>query len=191
MSQSLDRLIHNDVLKLRKIRYESRDTSKELSVLSINMVNLLNVPDERMDEFMNYSTKIMSNLQNLADRIQLLTEQNYYYVANSHTQMSDEQVVEIETIITELNKLSDNIIDVINNVAQYEEAEIDEKIGNFKKLVEQYNKIQLERVKVSPKPIKRNLLYFTILSDVDLIADNTKSLYKSLRKVFKKITKEK
>jgi Na+/phosphate symporter len=133
----------------------------------------------------------MSNLQNLADRIQLLTEQNYYYVANSHTQMSDEQVVEIETIITELNKLSDNIIDVINNVAQYEEAEIDEKIGNFKKLVEQYNKIQLERVKVSPKPIKRNLLYFTILSDVDLIADNTKSLYKSLRKVFKKITKEK
>ena len=191
MSNSLDRLIHNDVVKLRKLRYEARDTSKELSILSINMVNLLKVPDERMNEFTNYSTKIMSNLQNLADRIQLLTEQNYYYVANSHTQMSEEQIVEIETIISELNKLSDNIIDVINNVEQYEDAEIDDKIDSFKKLIEQYNKFQLERVKVSPKPIKRNLLYFTILSDVDLIADNTKSLYKSLRKVFKKITKEK
>lgn len=191
IAESLDRLVHSDALKLRRLRAEARDTAKEVNILSINIINLLKIPDERMEEFMNYSTKIMSNLQNLADRVQLLTEQNYYYVANSHTQLSEEQAREILEIANDLNDFAKVILDVINNVEDYKEADIEERIEAFKKKIDNLNRLQIERVKHSPKPIKRNLLYFTILSDMDLIADNSRSLYRALRKVFKKIVKEK
>lgn len=187
---SLDRLVHNDAVKLRKLRSEARDVAREVNILSINIINMLKVPDERMNEFMNYSTKIMSNLQNLADRVQLLTEQNYYYIANSHTLLSEEQSKEIQLIADNLTEFSNVIMKVINNVEDYKEADIEDKIDLFKKKIDELNKLQVERVKHSPKPIKRNLLYFTILSDMDLIADNSKTLYRALRKVFKKISKE-
>ncbi len=187
---SLDRLVHNDALKLRKLRSEARDVAREVNILSINIINMLKVPDERMDEFMNFSTKIMSNLQNLADRVQLLTEQNYYYIANSHTLLSEEQAKEIQSISDNLSQFANIIMNVINNVEDYKEADIEEKIDAFKKKIEELNKLQVERVKHSPKPIKRNLLYFTILSDMDLIADNSRTLYRALRRVFKKISKE-
>jgi len=191
IAESLYKLVQNDALKLRRLRAEARDTSKEVNILAINIINLLKIPDERMNEFMNYSTKIMSNLQNLADRVQLLTEQNYYYVANSHTQLSDEQAQEITEIANSLNEFAKVILDVINNVEDYKEADIEERIEAFKKKIDSLNKLQIERVKHSPKPIKRNLLYFTILSDMDLIADNSRTLYRALRKVFKKIVNEK
>lgn len=190
VSLSLDRLINRDTLKLRKLRYDARDTSREVSILSINMINLLKVPDTIINEFVNYSTKIMANLQNLADRVLLLTEQNYYYVANSHHQLTEEQIEEVKVIINFLNKLGDDLINTINNVQQYKESDIESKIDEFRNHIESFTKEQLKRVKDAPKPIKRNLLYFTILSDMDLIADNTKGLYKSLRKVFKQIKKE-
>ena len=190
IAKSLDRLVHNDALKLRKLRAEAREVANEVNILSINIINLLKVPDERMEEFMNYSTKIMSNLQNLADRVQLLTEQNYYYVANSHALLSEEQAKEIQSIADNLLQFSTLIMNVINNVEEYKEADIEEKIDAFKKKIDELNKLQVERVKHSPKPIKRNLLYFTILSDMDLIADNSRTLYRALRKVFKKINKE-
>ncbi len=191
IAESLYKLVQNDALKLRRLRAEARDTSKEVNILAINIINLLKIPDERMNEFMNYSTKIMSNLQNLADRVQLLTEQNYYYVANSHTQLSDDQAQEITEIANSLNEFAKVILDVINNVEDYKEADIEERIEAFKKKIDSLNKLQIERVKHSPKPIKRNLLYFTILSDMDLIADNSRTLYRALRKVFKKIVSEK
>lgn len=187
---SLDRLVNNDAIKLRKLRAEARDVSREVSILSINIINMLRVPDERMNEFMNFSTKIMSSLQQLADKVQLLTEQNYYYIANSHTFLSEGQINEIKSITEYLTQLSNNILNVINRVEDYKEADIELKIEEFKKKIEHLNKLQVERVKHSPKPIKRNLLYFTILSDLDLIADNSQNLYRALRKVFKKISKE-
>lgn len=187
---SLDRLVNNDAVKLRKIRAEARDVAREVNILAINIINMLKIPDERMNEFMNYSTKIMSNLQNLADRVQLLTEQNYYYIANSHTLISEEQAKEILSISDDLQKLANEIMEVIHNVEEYKEADVEAKIDNFKKKIDDLNKLQVERVKHSPKPIKRNLLYFTILSDMDLIADNTRSLYRALRRVFKRITKD-
>lgn len=187
---SLDRLVHNDAIKLRKLRADARDVAREVNILSINIINLLKVPDERMNEFMNFSTKIMSNLQNLADRVQLLIEQNYYYVANSHTLLSEDQAKEIQSIADNLSQFSAVLMNVINNVEEYKEADIEVKIDAFKKKIEELNKLQVERVKHSPKPIKRNLLYFTILSDMDLIADNSRTLYRALRKVFKKISKE-
>lgn len=190
VSLSLDRLINRDTLKLRKYRYDARDTSREVSILSINMINLLKVPESIVNEFVNYSTKIMANLQNLADRVLLLTEQNYYYVANSHHQLTEEQIEEVKVIINYLNTLGEDLINTINNVQQYKETDIEAKIDEFRNKIELFTKEQLKRVKDAPKPIKRNLLYFTILSDMDLIADNTKALYKSLRKVFKQIKKE-
>jgi len=136
IAESLYKLVQNDALKLRRLRAEARDTSKEVNILAINIINLLKIPDERMNEFMNYSTKIMSNLQNLADRVQLLTEQNYYYVANSHTQLSDEQAQEITEIANSLNEFAKVILDVINNVEDYKEADIEERIEAFKKKCE-------------------------------------------------------
>ena len=191
IAESLDKLVHNDGIKLRRLRAEARDVAKEVNILSINIINMLKVPDERMNEFMNYSTKIMSNLQNLADRVQLLTEQNYYYVANSHTHLSEEQATEIKEISNNLSEFASVIMNVINNVEDYKEADIEEKIEAFKNKIDTLNKLQVERVKHSPKPIKRNLLYFTILSDMDLIADSSRTLYRALRKVFKRIVKDK
>lgn len=189
VSDSLDRLVNNDALKLRKIRLEARDTAKDVNILSINMINMLKVPDEDISEFSNFSSKIMSNLQTLADRALLLTEQNYYYVANSHNQLSDEQADEVNFIVEQLNILSKEILENINNVFHYKESNISEQIQAFQLKLDEFNKNQLARVKETPKPIKRNILFFSILTDMDLIAENTKSLHKALRKVFKKIVK--
>ncbi|OGU56363.1 MAG: hypothetical protein A2X64_10990 [Ignavibacteria bacterium GWF2_33_9] len=189
VSTSLESLINNDGLKLRKIRSEAKVTAQDVNILSINIINMLEVPDENIEEFSNYSTKIIGNLQTLAHRALLLTEQNYYYIANSHTKLDEEQVAEIQYIIFKLNKMSAQILENLHNVIGFKESSFNENIEKFVDKIDEFNKNQLGRVKISPKPMKRNILFFSILTDMDLIAENSRQLYKSLRKVFKKIVK--
>ncbi|MEN6295829.1 MAG: inorganic phosphate transporter [Chloroherpetonaceae bacterium] len=190
LNQCINNLATNNAIKLRKNRKELKEIANKVSIFSSNLLNLLENSQDTLVDFSNSTTKVISALQNLTDKVQVASEQYYYYVANSHTQLLESQIKELTLITQSLNEIQKGLLNSAEQPVKFRELNLTERIDSLHALIETYTDHHLQRIKEVPKPVKRNLLYFNILSDLDDVTDTTKTLYKNLRKVFKRILPE-
>lgn len=189
VSRSIENLSTNNAIKLKKNRKDTKELVSKLNILTTSLLNLIENAQDSLLEYSKSTTKVISSLQNLSEKVQTMVEQYYYYVANSHTELLESQNKELSAITNILNEIHRGLDEAVKEPTQFREFHLDEKIKSLHQLIDNSTTEHLQRIKVVPKPVKRNLLYFNILSDLDNIADITDIMYKNLTKIYRNLIK--
>jgi len=184
LNHSIEDLIEHNPVKLKKNRKEAKNVENNVNILSTNLLNLIENSQDSPIEYSNSAMKVISALQNLTEKVKIMIEQYYYYVANSHSELLDSQVKELRLVNKKLDEIYKGLNECSKQPQKIKDYDLGEKIGSLNQFIEALTNQHLQRIKEVPKPVKRNMLYFNILSDLDNIADITKKIYKNLNKIY-------
>ncbi len=163
-------LIEEDIKILKKSKVNSKKVNRKLNTLIKKSVDF--IKSEKNDkDFESDILSIISNCQDIADRILTLTDQNYNYLNNNHHRLFPEQKQDIRDLSEYLQELLVIATKVHKNSFNITEDEIRSKELKLKEMVAAVNKNQVMRIKKLTTSLKRNVLILNIINDVDVIGN--------------------
>jgi phosphate/sulfate permease len=174
-------------LKISKVEAEEHDANSQVLIKNI-LKQLYKNKESEISEVYNFSKSLIT-LQDLADRVVLLTKQNHKYIDNNHHKFTPEQTAEIGGLIKGLNKLIDGSLKYLDtfDLSIMKELEMQHALNEAE--MKKLSKIQYFRIKESSGQYKKSMLYLNILSDVDFIGDKVLYIVKSAATLNEKIKK--
>lgn len=191
MNLSYSGLLASNLKNLKKSMVEASEHDKNCQMLIKNILKqLYKNKESEISEVYNFSTSLIS-LQDLADRVVLLSKQNHKYIDNNHHKFTAEQITEIGGLVKGLNLIIDSSLKYLDTFDQkiMKELEIQHALNEAE--LKKLSKIQYYRIKEASGQYKKSMLYLNILSDVDFIGDKILYIVKSAATLNDKIAKYK
>jgi Na+/phosphate symporter len=168
MSNSYNGLIENDIKILKKSRVNGRKVNKKLNSMVRKIVELVKMDHITQDLEFELVT-VTSICQDIADKIANLSEQNYSYLDNNHNKLFEEQMKDIKEMIIVLDNFSKLVIKSLKPESFISIEVYNSKEKNFREQMIVFNKNQINRIRKMSSSMKRNILMFNILNDVESI----------------------
>ena len=159
-------LTKSDIKTLKKARTNSRKLNKKLNSIIRKTVEYIK-SDLLMYEAEPELINIISNCQDMADRVVNLTEQNFSYLDNNHHKLFDDQLNDVIEMTKQTEAFSKMLVKGFKSdgVISLEELVAQEK--KFADLMNSFHKNQITRIRKLPSSMKRNILMLNILNDVE------------------------
>lgn len=186
---SYNGLIESQIPKLREARDKSKSNTASSLVLINNVLKRLKDTPDEDDETEFAYTQALGTFQDITDRLEYISRQNYSYINNQHEELSEEQKAEVTNINNELEMFFSFAVSILKDRKFEDFSELETKSKEIKRLLKLLNKRQLQRIKESTTNMKRSRLYLTIIADSDAfrievtkLVQASKSLYIQAKK---------
>lgn len=189
LSTSYSGFLTSSLKDLKKARTDAEEHDQNCQVLIKNILKQLYKNKEtEIFEVYDFSKSLIS-LQDIADRVVLLTKQNHNYLNNNHHKFTSEQIDEIARLLPLNSRLIDLVVEFLNSFKPEIMSEIEQQHKAIDIYLKQLSKIQYDRIKQTAGQYKKSMLYLNILSDTDFISDKILYIARSASLLNQRIAK--
>ncbi len=176
-SQSIHGLAKGDLSGLKKNRKAVSKYSEEIDDLRNDLFYFIkNLDESTIKGASNFYINVLAYLQDIAESLQYISKITYKHINNNHTNLTFNQIRELQEIDSELNNLYDEIQFVFskNNFKELNKL-IDKKQELYSSLKQKID-IQISRTKKDESSPKNTTLYFSILIESKDLVEKTMNL---------------
>lgn len=180
-SDTIDGLETEDNKKLKKIKRELESITAKTKYLKDNINTIVDKLREDSDEKAYYFVQVLDFMREILHSISFITGPSFEHVDNNHKPLIPEQIDELRTLNTSLEKLIGDIVRSIESGDYSIQDTILDDLSKFVELTEANNKKQIKRIKNAKVGTKNSLLYMNIINESKHLALHAGNLYKSQR----------
>ena len=176
-SQSIQGLAKGDLSGLKKNRKAVSKYSEEIDDLRNDLFYFIkNLDESTIKGASNFYINVLAYLQDIAESLQYISKITYKHINNNHTNLTFNQIRELQEIDSELNNLYDEIQFIFskNNFKELNKV-IDKKQELYSSLKQKID-IQISRTKKDESSPKNTTLYFSILIESKDLVEKTMNL---------------
>ena len=176
-SQSIHGLAKGDLSGLKKNRKAVSKYSEEIDDLRNDLFYFIkNLDESTIKGASNFYINVLAYLQDIAESLQYISKITYKHINNNHTNLTFNQIRELQEIDSELNNLYDEIQFIFskNNFKELNKV-IDKKQELYSSLKQKID-IQISRTKKDESSPKNTTLYFSILIESKDLVEKTMNL---------------
>ena len=176
-SQSIQGLAKGDLSALKKNRKAVSKYSEEVDDLRNDLFYFIkNLDEETIKGASNFYINVLAYMQDIAESLQYISKITYKHINNNHTNLTFNQIRELQEIDSELNNLYNEIQFIFSNANLKElNKVIDKKQELYSSLKEKID-IQIARTKKDESSPKNTTLYFSILIESKDLVEKTMNL---------------
>ena len=176
-SQSIQGLAKGDLSGLKKNRKAVSKYSEEIDDLRNDLFYFIkNLDESTIKGASNFYINVLAYLQDISESLQYISKITYKHINNNHTNLTFNQIRELQEIDSELNNLYDEIQFIFskNNFKELNKV-IDKKQELYSSLKQKID-IQISRTKKDESSPKNTTLYFSILIESKDLVEKTMNL---------------
>ena len=176
-SQSIHGLAKGDLSGLKKNKKAVSKYSEEIEDLRNDLFYFIkNLDESTIKGASNFYINVLAYLQDIAESLQYISKITYKHINNNHTNLTFNQIRELQEIDSELNNLYDEIQFIFskNNFKELNKV-IDKKQELYSSLKQKID-IQIARTKKDESSPKNTTLYFSILIESKDLVEKTMNL---------------
>ena len=176
-SQSIHGLAKGDLSGLKKNKKAVSKYSEEIDDLRNDLFYFIkNLDESTIKGASNFYINVLAYLQDIAESLQYISKITYKHINNNHTNLTFNQIRELQEIDSELNNLYDEIQFIFskNNFKELNKV-IDKKQELYSSLKQKID-IQISRTKKDESSPKNTTLYFSILIESKDLVEKTMNL---------------
>ena len=176
-SQSIHGLAKGDLGGLKKNKKAVSKYSEEIEDLRNDLFYFIkNLDESTIKGASNFYINVLAYLQDIAESLQYISKITYKHINNNHTNLTFNQIRELQEIDSELNNLYDEIQFIFskNNFKELNKV-IDKKQELYSSLKQKID-IQISRTKKDESSPKNTTLYFSILIESKDLVEKTMNL---------------
>ena len=176
-SQSIQGLAKGDLTGLKKNRKAVSKYSEEIDDLRNDLFYFIkNLDESTIKGASNFYINILAYLQDIAESLQYISKITYKHINNNHTNLTFNQIRELQEIDSELNALYDEIQYIFSNDNLKELNNVIDKKQELYSSLKQKIDIQISRTKKDESSPKNTTLYFSILIESKDLVEKTMNL---------------
>ena len=176
-SQSIHGLAKGDLSGLKKNRKAVSKYSEEIDDLRNDLFYFIkNLDESTIKGASNFYINILAYLQDIAESLQYISKITYKHINNNHTNLTFNQIRELQEIDSELNALYDEIQYIFSNDNLKELNKVIDKKQELYSSLKQKIDIQISRTKKDESSPKNTTLYFSILIESKDLVEKTMNL---------------
>ena len=176
-SQSIHGLAKGDLNGLKKNKKAVSKYSEEIEDLRNDLFYFIkNLDESTIKGASNFYINVLAYLQDISESLQYISKITYKHINNNHTNLTFNQIRELQEIDSELNNLYDEIQFIFskNNFKELNKV-IDKKQELYSSLKQKID-IQISRTKKDESSPKNTTLYFSILIESKDLVEKTMNL---------------
>ena len=176
-SQSIHGLAKGDLSGLKKNKKAVSKYSEEIEDLRNDLFYFIkNLDESTIKGASNFYINVLAYLQDISESLQYISKITYKHINNNHTNLTFNQIRELQEIDSELNNLYDEIQFIFskNNFKELNKV-IDKKQELYSSLKQKID-IQISRTKKDESSPKNTTLYFSILIESKDLVEKTMNL---------------
>ena len=176
-SQSIQGLAKGDLSGLKKNRKAVSKYSEEIDDLRNDLFYFIkNLDESTIKGASNFYINVLAYLQDIAESLQYISKITYKHINNNHTNLTFNQIRELQEIDSELNALYDEIQYIFSNDKLKELNKVIDKKQELYSSLKQKIDIQISRTKKDESSPKNTTLYFSILIESKDLVEKTMNL---------------
>ena len=176
-SQSIHGLAKGDLSGLKKNRKAVSKYSEEIDDLRNDLFYFIkNLDESTIKGASNFYINVLAYLQDIAESLQYISKITYKHINNNHTNLTFNQIRELQEIDSELNALYDEIQYIFSNDNLKELNKVIDKKQELYSSLKQKIDIQISRTKKDESSPKNTTLYFSILIESKDLVEKTMNL---------------
>ena len=176
-SQSIHGLAKGDLRGLKKNRKAVSKYSEEIDDLRNDLFYFIkNLDESTIKGASNFYINVLAYLQDIAESLQYISKITYKHINNNHTNLTFNQIRELQEIDSELNALYDEIQYIFSNENLKELNKVIDKKQELYSSLKQKIDIQISRTKKDESSPKNTTLYFSILIESKDLVEKTMNL---------------
>ncbi|RAR48182.1 inorganic phosphate transporter [Flavobacterium lacus] len=175
-SDVIDNLGLQDLNKLKENKKALKKLEKEVDELKSNVYYFIKNLDETSVEASKFYIMILGYLQDMIQSLAFITQNSYSHINNNHKQLKFNQIRDLKSIDTDVQKLFDTIETIFENknfdeldVVLREKATI---LNNVSELIQK----QITRIRTVETSPKNSKLYFALLLETNDLIKATMNL---------------
>lgn len=170
LSGSLDALLTQDRRTLRSYRKGTKKIARWASIITANVYKVLRLLSQgQVSRHPDFSLANKS-LQNISECYRDVIVRAYEHTRNHHSPLLSIQGQELAEAKEHLNRLLQEIIEVLSDRKPLDRASFDKRYEQFVEFSKQQNERQIERVRNRSSKTRLSILYYAILSDIERIS---------------------
>jgi phosphate/sulfate permease len=158
-------LFDEDRKKLKQIQTDTAELNAKTKKLKDNIHKTVDKLREDSVETGHYYVQALDYLREIAHCMNYISEPCYNHVNNNHKGLLASQRNETNKVSTEISKLINLSIEIINEQSFVRLEEALKIQANLLELIDQSRKNQVKRIKTSETGTKNSLLYLNLLSE--------------------------
>jgi phosphate/sulfate permease len=175
-SDVIDNLGLQDLNKLKENKKSLKKLEKEVDELKSNVYYFIKNLDETSVEASKFYIMILGYLQDMIQSLAFITQNSYSHINNNHKQLKFNQIRDLKSIDTEVQKLFDAIETIFEN-KNFEKLDevLKEKatiLNNVSELIQK----QITRIRTVETSPKNSKLYFGLLLETNDLIKATMNL---------------
>lgn len=175
ISSALDKtytgLIELNLASLKKARKTAKSNDFQTYLFLRNMLKSIQTLSNIGITFDFDLMKYFYGIQDMADRLNILTNQNFEYYDNVQNELSDHQKQELKSFLDDYLTFINLAANIIAEKSFHLTYQCEEKGAHLKREIERAAQLQIKRTRGSKGNLKRAMLYFSILTDMDFYID--------------------
>ncbi len=176
-SQSIHGLAKGDLSGLKKNKKAVSKYSEEIDDLRNDLFYFIkNLDESTIKGASNFYINVLAYLQDIAESLQYISKITYKHINNNHTNLTFNQIRELQEIDSELNNLYDEIQFIFSNNNFKELNKVIDKKQELYSSLKQKIDIQISRTKKDESSPKNTTLYFSILIESKDLVEKTMNL---------------
>ena len=176
-SQSIHGLAKGDLSGLKKNRKAVSKYSEEIEDLRNDLFYFIkNLDESTIKGASNFYINVLAYLQDIAESLQYISKITYKHINNNHTNLTFNQIRELQEIDSELNNLYDEIQFIFSKNNFKELNKVINKKQELYSSLKQKIDIQISRTKKDESSPKNTTLYFSILIESKDLVEKTMNL---------------
>lgn len=175
-SDVIDNLGLQDLNKLKENKKSLKKLEKEVDELKSNVYYFIKNLDETSVEASKFYIMILGYLQDMIQSLAFITQNSYSHINNNHKQLKFNQIRDLKSIDTDVQKLFDSIETIFEqkNFDQLDEV-LREKASILNNVSELIQK-QITRIRTVETSPKNSKLYFALLLETNDLIKATMNL---------------
>lgn len=167
LSETFKGLENWDRQQLKNAKKTSKQINQDSNRIVGNILQTIKAfKDEEFEKGYRYG-KVIGSIEEVAANINSISRSSFDHVDNNHKKLSKDQLLELK----DLDRVIGKQIRESNKYLESEQAgnlkDVEKSIVNFEQTVQKFDKNQVKRIKKGSSSTKANLLYFSILSDIE------------------------
>jgi phosphate/sulfate permease len=167
LSETFNGLENWDRQQLKQAKKTSKKINQDSNRIIGNILQTIKAfKDEEFEKGYRYG-KVIGSIEEVAANINSISKSSFDHVDNNHKKLSKDQLYEL----AELDRVLGEQIEESNKYLAAPDAknikQVEDSVKNFEKTVQKFDKNQVKRIKKGASSTKANLLYLSILSDIE------------------------
>lgn len=175
-SDVIDNLGLQDLAKLKENKKSLKKLEKEVDELKSNVYYFIKNLDETSVEASKFYIMILGYLQDMIQSLAFITQNSYSHINNNHKQLKFNQIRDLKSIDTDVQKLFDSIESIFEqkNFDKLDDVLLEKAtiLNNVSGLIQK----QITRIRTVETSPKNSKLYFALLLETNDLIKATMNL---------------